>query len=76
MQKYHVKLTKEERKKIKMVIRSKKVSMEAKKHAQILQDIDETNGNSKSSSEVGEKRGVHANTVNRVRSEYAEKDQL
>jgi hypothetical protein len=73
MQKYHVELTKEERKKIKMVVRSKRVTMEAKKHAQILQDIDESDGNKAiSTSKVAGKRGVCPNTVNRVRRTYAE----
>lgn len=73
MQKYNVKLTKEERKKIKMVLRSKRVSMEAKKHAQILLDIDAGEGKSPlSASKVSVKRGVCENTVHRVRRSYAE----
>ena len=44
MQKWHVNLTKSEQKKIKMILRSKKISMEAKKRAQILQDLDEAGG--------------------------------
>ena len=73
MQKYHVNLTKEERKKIKMVLRSKRVSMEAKKHAQILLDIDESDGKTGlSAGKVSVSRGVCPNTVNRVRFTYAE----
>ena len=73
MQKWHVNLTKSDQKKIKMVLRSKKVSMEAKKHAQILQDIDESDGkNPISASKVSVSRGVCPNTVQRVRCTYAE----
>ena len=73
MQKWKVKLTKEERKKIKMVLRSKKVSMEAKKHAQILLDIDENEEKKPLSlNEVTRRRGVCQNTVIRVRQRYAE----
>jgi len=73
MQKWHVNLTKEDRKKIKMVLRSKKVTMEAKKHAQILLDIDES-GSKKplSLSKVTTSRGVCQNTIIRVRRSYAE----
>jgi len=73
MQKWKVELTKEERKKIKMVLRSKKVSMEAKKHAQILVDIDESEGQKAlSASKTSVKRGVCPNTVQRVRRKYEE----
>ena len=73
MQKWHVKLTKSEQKKIKMVIRSKKTTMEAKKHAQILVDIDESGGRKPLSlSKVTVRRGVCQNTVIRVRRNYAE----
>ena len=73
MQKYHVNLSKEERKKIKMVLRSKRVSMEAKKHSQILLDIDESDGKAPlRASVVSVRRGVCSNTVNRVRRTYAE----
>jgi hypothetical protein len=73
MQKWKVELTKEERKKIKMVLRSKKVTMEAKKHAQILLDIDESDGKKPLSViKVTRSRGVCENTVIRVRRRYAE----
>jgi len=73
MQKWHVNLTKEERKKIKMVMRSKRTTMEAKKHAQILLDIDESDGRKPLSlSRVTVSRGVCQNTVIRVRRSYAE----
>ena len=73
MQKWKVELTKEERKKIKMVLRSKKVTLEAKKHAQILLDIDESDGKKPLSViKVTTSRGVCENTVIRVRRRYAE----
>jgi Mrp family chromosome partitioning ATPase len=73
MQKWHVELTKTEFKKIKKVLRSKKISMEAKKRAQILEDIDESNGKTPLSlRQVTVKRGVCANTVIAVRRNYAE----
>jgi len=73
MQKWFVKLTKEERKKIKMVLRSKKVSMEVKKRAQILLDIDESNGKTPLSlNTITSKRGVCQNTIIRLRRNYAE----
>lgn len=40
-QKYHIKLANEDRKKLELVLRSKKFSMETKKHAQILLCVDE-----------------------------------
>ena len=74
MQKWHVELNKEERKKIKMILRSKKVTMEAKKRAQILEDIDESGGRlPQSLSKVTVKRGVCQNTVIEVRRNYAER---
>jgi hypothetical protein len=73
MQKWHIELTKSDLKKIKMVLRSKKTTMEAKKHAQILQDIDESGGRKPmSASKVSKSRGVCPNTVQRVRRIYAE----
>jgi len=73
MQKWKVELTKRDHKKIKMVLRSKKTTMEAKKHAQILLDIDERDGKKPLSlSKVTTSRGVCQNTVIRVRRNYAE----
>lgn len=73
MQKWHVELDKAARKKIKMVLRSKKISMEAKKRAQILLDIDENNGRvPESLSKITVKRGVSQNTIVSVRKRYAE----
>jgi len=73
MQKWHVELTKEDRKKIKMVLRSKRVSLEDKKRCQILLDIDESEGKKPLSlNNVTSKRGVCQNTVIRLRRNYAE----
>ena len=73
MQKWHVNLTKAERKKIKMVLRSKKFSMEAKTRALILQDLNEAEGRKPdSTTEVMRKRGVCQNTVIQTRRKYSE----
>jgi transposase len=73
MQKWHVKLSKGERKKIKMVLRSKKIPMESKKRAQILLDLDEADGSSTASiSEIMKKRGVSENTVIYTRKKFDE----
>ena len=73
MQKYHVALTKADRKKIKMVLRSKKFSMEEKKRAQILQDLDEVGGRRPDSVvEVQRKRGVAHTTVIETRKKFAQ----
>ena len=72
MQKWHVELDNVARKKIKMVLRSKKVSMEAKKRAQILLDIDESGGRKPESlNTIAAKRGVCQNTIVNVRRNYA-----
>ena len=73
MLKWHVILDNGARKKIKMVLRSKKVTMEAKKRAQILLDIDESNGHKPDSlNTITAKRGVCQNTIINVRRNYAE----
>ena len=73
MLKWHVILDGAARKKIKMVLRSKKIAMEAKKRAQILLDIDESNGRKPDSlSTITAKRGVCQNTIINVRRNYAE----
>jgi transposase len=73
MQKWHVILGKSDNKKIKMVLRSKKLSMEDKKRAQILQDLDEAGGRQPESvSAIAKKRGVCSNTVINVRKRFAE----
>jgi len=64
MQKWHVVLTKSDQKKIKMVLRSEKFSMETKKRAQILQDLDESDGRKPVTlPEVMRKRGVSENVA-------------
>jgi len=73
MLKWHVILGNSDRKKIKMVLRSKKITLEAKKRAQILLDIDESGGRIPDSiSTVMKKRGVSANTVTETRRKFAE----
>ena len=64
MQKWHVALTTSDRKKIKMVLRSEKFSIETKKRAQVLQDLDESNGRIPATiSDVMRKRGVSENVA-------------
>ena len=73
MTKWHVILSKADRKKIKMVMRSKKLPMEAKKRSQILLDLDEAGGRSPDSiSTVMKNRGVSTNTVTDTRRKFAE----
>jgi len=73
MQKWHVELDNASRKKIRMVLGSKKVAMEAKKRAQILLDIDESGGRKPESlNTITAKRGVCQNTIVKVRRNYAE----
>ena len=73
MQKWHVELDDAARKKIKMVLRSKNEPMESKKRAQILLDIDESDGRkSESLNIITAKRGVSQNTIVNVRRNYAE----
>jgi len=73
MIKWHVILSKSDRKKIKVVLRSKKMSIETKKRAQILTDIDEADGQTPDSiSTVMRKRGVSTNTVTDTRRKFAE----
>ena len=73
MMKRHVLLSKSDRKKIKMVMRSNKVPMETKKRAQILLDVDETDGRTPESvNTIMNKRGVSVNTVTETRRKFAE----
>ena len=73
MQKWHVKLDKASSKKIKMVLRSKKVAMEVKKRAQILLDLDESDGKvPETLNTIMIKRGVCQNTIINTRKNYAE----
>jgi hypothetical protein len=72
-QKWHVNLTKADQKKIRMVLRSSKLSMEAKKRAQILQDLDEAGGRKPDTlTEVMRKRGVSQNVIIYTRQRFAE----
>lgn len=74
MQRWHVILEESDRKKIKMVLRSKKVSIETKKRAQILQDLDEAGGRKPLTvADVADKRGTSENTVVKTRRNFAEK---
>jgi hypothetical protein len=73
MQKWQVVLGKADRKKIKMVLRSNKFSMETKKRAQILQDLDEAGGRKPDTLiEVMRKRGVSQNVVIYTRQRFDE----
>jgi transposase len=73
MMKWHVYLSKEDQKTIKMVLRSKKESLESKKRAQILLDIDEAEGRTPESvSTLMKKRGVSVNTVTETRRKFSE----
>ena len=73
MQKWKVELENTAKKKIKMVLGSRKVPMEAKKRAQILPDIDESGGRKPESLKViTAKREVCQNTIIGVRRRYAE----
>jgi len=73
MKKWRVVLSNADRKKIKMVLRSKRLSLETKKRAQILQDLDET-GKDKPLpiTEVMRKRGVSQNVVINARRRFDE----
>jgi transposase len=73
MFKRHVNLSKSDKKKIEQVLRSTKVSMETKKRAQILLDIDEAGERKPDSiSTVMKKRGVSTNTVTDARRRFSE----
>ena len=72
-QKYHVKLTNEEQKKLKKFLSSKKYSMESKTRAKILLDLDESNGKELALlSDVASHHGVSDITLYKVRKKYAE----
>ena len=72
-QKWHVVLNKSDHKKIHMVLRSNKFPMEAKKRAQILQDLDEAGGRKPDTlAEVMRKRGVSQNVVIYTRQKFAQ----
>ena len=74
MQKYHVKLSEEERKRVEGHLRSKKYSMESKKHAYILLDLDESMEKELPTlKSISARRGVTAVTIWKIRKQYAEK---
>lgn len=71
MQKYHIKLSEAERKKLAKHLRSKKASMESKKHAQILLDLDESQGEKLSKMKrISTRRGVSEVTIWKTRKKY------
>jgi hypothetical protein len=73
MTKWHVILTKSDRKKIKMVLRSKNVPMEAKKRAQVLSDVDEAGGRKPDSvSAIEKKRGLCPSAIVDTRRKFVE----
>lgn len=73
MQKWNVVLSKSDCKKAKMSLRSKNVSMEAKKRAQVLLDSDEANGrNPDSISMIMKKRGIGETAIIRTKRKYVE----
>jgi len=73
MQKYHIKLSCEERKRAEKHLRSKKQSMESKKRAQILLDLDESVGKELPTlKSISARRGVSEVTIWKTRKEYAQ----
>lgn len=72
-QKYHIKLANEERKKLELVLGSKKFSMETKKHAQILLSVDENiHDKLPLMSSIAAQIGVSEATIWKIRKRYAE----
>ena len=73
MQKYHVKLSGEERKRVEKPLRSKKHSMESKKRAYILLDLDESLGTKLPTlKSISARRGVSDVTIYKTRKQYVE----
>lgn len=71
MQKYHINLSEEERKEVKKHLHSKKASMESKKHAQILLDLDESQGKKLPTMKyISAHRGVSEVTIWKTRKRY------
>lgn len=71
MQKYHVKLSETERKQLAKHLRSKKTSMESKKHAQILLDLDEGRWEKiPTMKHISSHRGVSVVTIWKTRKQY------
>ena len=72
MQKYHIHLSGEERERLKKHLRSKKHSMESKKRAYILMDLDESSGKKLPTlASVSARRGVSEVTICKTRKQYA-----
>jgi transposase len=73
MQKWRVVLDKSSRDKITKVLRSKNESMETKKRAQILLDVNECMGRElESTAKIASKRGVCPNTITGVKRRFCE----
>lgn len=73
MQKYHVKLSDEDRKRLTKHIRSKRASMESKRRAYILLDLDESQGKKlPSMKSISARRGVSEVTIWKTRKAYSE----
>ena len=73
MQKYHINLSTEERKRLKRHLRSKRHSMESKKHACILLDLDESKGKKLPALKIiSARRGISEVTICKIRKQYAE----
>jgi len=71
-QKYQVKLSETEQEKLKKQKESKKVSLEAKKRAHALLELDESNEKkSMSSKKIGSKVGLSAGCIDKYRKQYA-----
>lgn len=71
MQKYHINLSGEERKELTKQLRSRKASMESKKRAYILLDLDESEGRKLPSlRQIAARRGVSDVTIWKTRKKY------
>jgi transposase len=71
-QKYHVKLSEAERTKLKKQKESQKVSLEAKKRAHALLELDESNEQTAmSSKKIAAKVGLSAGCIDKYRKQYA-----
>jgi transposase len=70
-QKYHVKLTEAERQEIRKQIRSKKNSMEIKKRASVLPDLDESNNRiPEPVKRIASKNGINEEVVRKYRKQF------
>jgi hypothetical protein len=71
-QKYHVKLSEREQIKLKKQKENKKVSLEAKKRAHALLELDESNGKvPMSTKKIGAKVGLSEGCIDKYRKQYA-----